>query len=123
MRDDAVETSFQYGDYGVDTKMLTAFAWLERAGFIERNENRTQVFQGRPLVKNIEDAEQKINGLNLPQRQQRRWLAILRELMNAEDSEGFSADNLALLSEFADDEQDKKSQQSASQRVIIAKAK
>ena len=116
---DAVDTSFQYGDYGVDTKVLTALAWLERSGFIERNENRTQVFQGRPLVNNLEDAEQKIKRLNLSQRQQQRWLAILRELMNAEDDQGFSADNLALLSEFADDEQDKKRQHTASQRVII----
>jgi ATP-dependent DNA helicase RecQ len=77
------------------------------------------VFQGRPLVNNLAEAEQKITRLNLPQRQQQRWLAILRELMNAEDSNGFSADDLALLSEFSDDEKDKKSQQSASQRVII----
>ncbi|MDD1606924.1 MAG: RecQ family ATP-dependent DNA helicase, partial [Methylococcaceae bacterium] len=119
LRHDAVNTSFQQDDYGADTKVLTALAWLERAGFIERNENRTQVFQGRPLVNNLEEAEQKIKRLNLPQRQQQRWLAILRELMNAEDSDGFSADNLALLSEFSDDEHDKKSRQTASQRVII----
>lgn len=119
LRDDAVETSFQYGDYGVDTKMLTALAWLERAGFIERNENRTQGFQGRPLVNNLEEAEQKIQRLNLPQRQKNRWLAILRELMNADESDGLNTDDLALLSEFADDEQDKKRQLTASQQVMV----
>lgn len=119
LRDDAVETSFQYGDYGVDTKMLTALAWLERAGFIERNENRTQGFQGRPLVNNLEEAEQKIQRLKLPQRQKQRWLAILRELMNADESDGLNTDDLALLSEFADDEQDKKTSHTASQQVMI----
>jgi ATP-dependent DNA helicase RecQ len=119
LRDEAVDTSFQYGDYSADTKVLTALAWLERAGFIERNENRTQVFQGRPLVNNIEEAEQKIQRLNLSKRQKQRWLAILQELMTADNSEGFSADDLACLSEFAEDEQDKKRQHTASQRVII----
>jgi len=119
LRDDAVDTSFQYGEYGVDTKMLTAIAWLERAGFIERNENRTQGFQGRPLVNNLEEAEQKIQRLNLPQRQKNRWLAILRELMNADESDGLNTDDLALLSEFSDDEQDKKRQLTASQQVMM----
>ena len=119
LRDDTVETSFEADDRNADTKLRTALAWLERAGFIERNENRTQAFQGRPLVHNMEEAEQKIQRLNLSQRQQARWLAILRELFAADDTDGFNADDLALLPEFADDEQSNPKKLTASQQVII----
>lgn len=119
LRDEAVETSFAADDRSADTKLRTALAWLERAGFIERNENRTQAFQGRPLVKDLAEAEQKIKRLNLSQRQQARWLAILRELFNANETDGFNADDLALLPEFADDEQSNPKKLTVSQQVII----
>ncbi len=120
LQDESVETSFEADDYNAGTKVITAVSWLERAGFIERNENKTQVFQGRPLVKNQEEAKQKIAKLNLSQRQQKRWLAILDALFNADSDEGFSADELANCGEFAVDseEQQNKKNETASQRVI-----
>jgi hypothetical protein len=39
-----------------DTKIRAAVAWLERAGFLERNHNQAEVFQGKPLVESIEEA-------------------------------------------------------------------
>ena len=71
-----------------DTRVRTAVAWLERAGFLERNENNTKVFQGKPLVRNLQEAEEKIAQLNLSVRQQKRWLAILQALMEKEDRQG-----------------------------------
>ena len=117
LQDDNVETSFDSDDRNAATKIITAVSWLERAGFIERNENRTQVFQGRPLVKDLGEAKAKIEKLGLSQRQQKRWLAILEELFNADSDQGFSADDLALLGEFAPDHADKPGE-TASQRVI-----
>ncbi len=118
LQNDDVETSFEAEDYNADTKVKTAVSWLERAGFIERNENKTQVFQGRPLVKNMDEAKEKIDGLaNLSARQKKRWLVILDALFNAESDEGFSADELALASEFSA-ENDKEQNITASQRVI-----
>ena len=102
LQDEAVDTSFEAEDYNAPTKVITAVSWLERAGFIERNENKTQVFQGRPLVNNMQEAEQKIKMLNLSQRQNKRWLAILEALFNADSDEGFSADELALSSSFSE---------------------
>ncbi|RLA24427.1 MAG: RecQ family ATP-dependent DNA helicase, partial [Gammaproteobacteria bacterium] len=95
LQDEAVDTSFAAEDHSAGTKVITAVSWLERAGFIERNENKTQVFQGRPLVKNRDEAKHKIAQLNLSARQQKRWLAILDTLFNADIDEGFSADELA----------------------------
>ncbi len=117
LQNEAVETSFEAADYTAATKVITAVSWLERAGFIERNENKTQVFQGRPLVKSITEARQKIARLGLSKRQQTRWLAILDILINADSDAGFSADELALASEFAAID-DQEQQMTASQRVI-----
>lgn len=121
LMDDDVQTSFNNEDYDADTKVKTAVSWLERGGFIRRNENLTQVFQGRPLVKNLEEAQAKITKLGLSQRQQQRWLAILETLMNADIDEGFNADELALLGAFSEDKDDRKTgriDETASQRVI-----
>jgi ATP-dependent DNA helicase RecQ len=90
----------------VDTRVRTAIAWLERAGFLERNENNTMVFEGKPLVRDFEEAARKISGLNLSERQTERWLAILSKLMENCRQSGFSADELASLSSFATAEGD-----------------
>ncbi len=121
LRDENTDLSFDNDAPNAATKVITAVSWLEKSGFILRNENRTQVFQGRPLVKNLAEAQQKIARLDLSKRQKARWLAILEALMNADIGEGFSADSLAELSEFADTEEERepgKKQETASQRVI-----
>ena len=56
LRDEEVETSFDIEDRQADTKVKTAIAWLERTGFLERNENHTRVFQGKLLVGNLAEA-------------------------------------------------------------------
>ncbi|MGR8934973.1 MAG: RecQ family ATP-dependent DNA helicase [Gammaproteobacteria bacterium] len=119
MQDD-VDVSFSGDDYNAATKVITAIAWLERAGFVRRHENRTQVFQGRPLVKDRDEAKGKIAALGLSQRQQQRWLAILEALFNADSDEGFSADALALHGAFAEDPQETVQGrcETAGQRVI-----
>jgi len=102
LRSDVVDTSFDQEDNQADTKVRTAVAWLERAGFVERNHNSTGVFQGRPAIRNLEEAHEKISALNLPVLTKRRWMAILTALMNANPDEGLSADQLAELPEFLD---------------------
>lgn len=104
LRDEEVKTGFGTEDQMADTKVKTAVAWLERAGLVERNENNTRVFQGQPLVRNLEEAEARIAPLNLPERQKMRWLAILKALFNARKDEGMSADELAELPEFRETE-------------------
>ena len=100
LRHEDVQTSFDAGDSMAETKVRTAIAWLERANFLERNENHTRVFQGSILVQDMEEAKKKIAGLNLSAAQQTRWLAILREIMNARADRGMSADTLAELPEI-----------------------
>lgn len=100
LRDEDVETTFDTDDRQADTKVKIAVSWLERAEFLRRNENDTRFFQGKPLVRNLDEAKEKISRLNLPEAQQRRWLAMLEALMNADPDEGINADELAELPEL-----------------------
>lgn len=109
LRDEQVQTGFTTEDQMADTKVKTAVAWLERAGLVERNQNNTRVFQGQPLVRNLEEAEEKIAPLHLPQKQKKQWLAVLQALFNARKDEGMSADELAELPEFGTHDDDSSS--------------
>ncbi len=119
LRDEEAQ-AFEEGDSMAETKVKTAIAWLERANFLERNENHTRVFQGRVLVKNLEEAKEKIAGLNLSEAQQARWLAILHEMMNARKDRAISADSLAELPEIEEsgDRVKKSRNETSSQRVL-----
>lgn len=84
-----------------DTRVKTAVAWLERAGFLTRNENNTFIFQGRVQVRSLDEAIERMNALNLSQRQQQRWCDVLSALINKPPNQGFSADELAMAGSFA----------------------
>src|ERR1019366_6691736 len=78
----------------------TAISWLERANLLRRDENVTNVFQARPLVKNLDEAQAKIASLNLSSTEKALWIAILREIFNTPPTESITVDQLALLPEF-----------------------
>lgn len=105
----------EFGD--PDTKIRTAIAWLERAGYLERKENNTRVFQGKPLVLNLEEARELVATLNLSKRQQERWLSIMQLLMERNRGRGFSADEIACLTSFGKQKDDPETETEA-QRVI-----
>ncbi|MBW2682584.1 MAG: RecQ family ATP-dependent DNA helicase, partial [Deltaproteobacteria bacterium] len=100
-----------------ETRVRTAVSWLERAGYLERNENNTRVFQGKLLVKNMQEAVEKIGRLDLSARQRERWLGILSVFMEQRGTQGVSADELASLSSFSPCEQDRDTLTEA-QRVL-----
>jgi len=109
LRDEALRLDFDPADRQADTRVRVAVAWLERAGLVERNENRTRVFQGRPAVASLEDARRRIASLGLSAAQEARWLAVLEALINADPDEGFAADELARLPVFRRIEADRSS--------------
>jgi ATP-dependent DNA helicase RecQ len=100
LRDDRTETSFDNSDSSAATKVKTALSLLERNNFIKRNNNQTNVFQGRPSVKSLEEAEQKMNHLNIPVHLQLKWKAVLKKMMNSNINDGLSADDFAELPEL-----------------------
>lgn len=78
-----------------DSKIRTAVAWLERAGFLERNLNLTEAFQGKPLVDSLDEAAARINPLNLSPGTKKIWLRIYQQLLNNSEGHGIRADTLA----------------------------
>ena len=83
---------------GREKKVKAAVAWLERAGFLKRNHNLTDVFQGKLLVDSPEEAEKVIQRLNLGPYSRNLWLNILRILINAGENrkdQGVRADSIA----------------------------
>jgi ATP-dependent DNA helicase RecQ len=100
LRDEDVETDIDVADRDADTKVRTAISWLERAGFVLREENVTSVFQARLLVRDLDEATAKMARLKLSGTEQALWTAILRELINAPPTESLTVDELALLPEL-----------------------
>jgi len=100
------------------TKVATAVTWLERAGFLERNQNVNHIFQGRPKIASLDEAEARFDALNLTPDNRRRWRRILVELMNAAPDEGFNADELAGLAGDVVGEHGERSPLEAGLRVL-----
>jgi len=117
LRSQFVDASISADDHDAQTKVFTAIAWLEKAELVQRNENRTTVFQAAPLVSSLEEARKIVQKQDLTVRQQERWMAILEFIMSADSNDGFSADQLAELSPFAGSKDDP-DKESESQRVI-----
>ncbi|MGB5833024.1 MAG: RecQ family ATP-dependent DNA helicase, partial [Thiohalocapsa sp.] len=97
LRDEDLRLGFDTETRDADTRVRIAIAWLERAGLVQRDDNRTRVFQGRPAVSSLEQAERKLAGLKLSAAQRARWLAIMEFMLNADPDDGISADDLARL--------------------------
>jgi ATP-dependent DNA helicase RecQ len=82
-----------------ETQVVTAVSWLERAGFLRRDENHARVFQGRPRVRVLEEARGVLEGAGFEPTEVAACMALLRELMQASD--GRSSDDLADLAGLA----------------------
>ena len=94
------EVSFEEDDRSAATKVKTAIAWLERARFVLRYENHTNVFQGVSAVRDLDAARRRTAELDLSERKRRRWLEVLEALQNANLRDGLDADGLANLPTF-----------------------
>src|SRR5690554_7532596 len=81
--DDQVETSFDSDDNDAETKVVTAIAWLERANFLRRDENHTQIFPAH-LDRKLEEALEVLEHAGLPQRREQEFRAILRFLYSTD---------------------------------------
>jgi ATP-dependent DNA helicase RecQ len=101
LRDEEVDTEFDMSDTMASTKVSTAISMLERGQFVRRDENRTNVLQVQPLVRTMEEARERVNGLPLSEGVKRQWLDVLGRLFNTRPDEGVSADELAELPSMA----------------------
>ena len=94
LRDNRVDTGFDLSDHDYETRVKTAVSWLERGGFLSREENRTSVFQGKPKFQDMDEAVKRINALNLSSLNKNIWATILTALINAPKDMGLNADQI-----------------------------
>lgn len=78
------------------TKVTTAIAWLERSGFLKRNENNSRVFPASLRVASLEEAYNRITAANLPAATDQRYRAVAATLFRNLNPEGVSTDELML---------------------------
>ena len=77
-----------------DARARTGVAWLEKKGFLERSFNRTLFFTGTPVVKDMDEAAEKIEKLSLSKTMKAVFITILMFLFNAEKNQTISADDI-----------------------------
>jgi ATP-dependent DNA helicase RecQ len=89
-------TSIDIDARDASTKITTAIAWLERGGFLKRNENNSRVFPTSLRVATLEDAQQRIAAAGLSDAARDRFSAVVTALFRSLSPEGLSTDELML---------------------------
>lgn len=79
-----------------DTKVRIAVAWLEEARLLERHENHTRVFPGSLQVANLYEARAVLAKKLGPNADVEPYVALLSQLIDCEDDESVSTDDLML---------------------------
>lgn len=77
-----------------DTRARIGVSWLERKGFIERTYNQTLFFTGTPQVRDMDEAEKKIDRLNLSKTMKAVYMTVIGTLFNADKDTALSADDI-----------------------------
>lgn len=78
------------------TKVTTAVAWLERSGFLKRNENNSRVFPASLKVASLEEALARIHAAGLAEVARQRYAAVATALFRNLSPDGISTDELML---------------------------
>lgn len=86
------------------TKVSTAIAWLERGGFLKRDENSSRVFPASLRVPTLEDALARIQAADLSEENRSRFGAVAAALFRSQTPEGLSTDELMLDAGIPPDE-------------------
>lgn len=89
-------TSIEQDSPDASTKVTTAVAWLERGGFLRRDENNTKVFPASLRVASLDAAVERISRANLPQTTKAKFEAVVASLFRSQTPEGISTDELML---------------------------
>jgi len=79
-----------------ETRVKAAVNWLEQAGVLQRTENQTLVFTGRPRLPTLAEAFDVVASLDLAPPKVEQWKAVLARVYDAAD-DGLSADDIAVL--------------------------
>lgn len=87
-----------------DTRVKTAVAWLEEAGLLTREQNRTQVFPSSLRIRSVDEARDIISDAPIAEGRRDQLLSIVQHLIHTEPDAGVSTDELASISGLASSE-------------------
>ncbi|MBL0077263.1 MAG: RecQ family ATP-dependent DNA helicase [Rhodocyclaceae bacterium] len=93
---EGLAVDFELDDRNRDTKVKASLAWLETAGLLERNENRSQVFPSSLRFKHIDEARKKLANASYSLERQGQLIALLQAILQAEPTEGLTTDELCM---------------------------
>jgi len=93
---DSDNTDIEIDRPDANTKVTTAVAWLERSGFLLRNENRSRVFPASLRVRTLQEAIDRIRAANLKDAARVQYEAVASALFGNVGAEGVSTDELML---------------------------
>lgn len=100
LRQDSVDVGFDIEGRDAHTRVLTALAWLEKAGLVRRDENRTGVLSARPKTLDPEEFLRILAEQSLLPLEAAMWRQAFRALVDAPLDTGIQADDLAALPAF-----------------------
>lgn len=92
----SVGTGIEVDAPDASTKVTTALSWLERQGFLKRNENATKVFPASLRVTSLQEAKDRIDKADLTATVRQKFLAVAIALFRSDTPEGLSTDELML---------------------------
>ncbi|MGB4466781.1 MAG: RecQ family ATP-dependent DNA helicase [Azovibrio sp.] len=98
--DEDKEKNFKHDIATDDTRVRTAIAWLEEAGLVRREENSVQIFPSSLRVKDLAEAESKLEGVILLASERKKYLNLLQILIDAPADEGITTDELMAQAGF-----------------------
>lgn len=90
------DTDIDIESHDATTKVTTAVAWLERGGFLQRNENSTRVLPATLRVASLDEALERIERADLPQDKRDKYIAVATSLFRTANPRGVSTDELML---------------------------
>ena len=92
----SIGTGIEIDAPDASTKVTTALSWLERHGFLKRNENATRVFPASLRVASLQQAKERIDKADFTASVQQKFIAVVTALFRSETPEGLSTDELML---------------------------
>lgn len=79
-----------------ETRVKAGVNWLEIARVLERTENQTRVFSGRPRLPTLAESLAAVEALDLPPHRTTAWKLVIAKVFAAGE-DGLSADDIAVL--------------------------
>ncbi len=80
-----------------ETRVKAGVNWLEIARVLERTENQTRVFSGRPQLPTLAESLARVDALDLPPHRATAWKLVIGAVFKAGEA-GLAADDIAVLS-------------------------